>query len=78
MMDSHKPIHKESLIGWKLSRWITLDTDGSMKGRTKPVGCEGLFRDWNGNFIKAFASHINQSSVAYAKLQGVHKGFKLS
>ena len=57
--------------------WYKLNTDGSITSANGLVGCGGLIRDRDGQWIAGFAKKIDAISSLAAELWGLREGLAL-
>ncbi|KAL4390530.1 hypothetical protein AHAS_Ahas03G0154300 [Arachis hypogaea] len=72
---------KEAInIKWNypLQGWVTLNTDGAMKGSTKQARYGGLIRNETGKWVAGFSYHIGRCSTFNTKIWGIKKGFEIA
>ncbi|KAJ1400460.1 Ribonuclease H domain [Sesbania bispinosa] len=58
--------------------WIKLNSDGSSVVSTYQGACGGIFRNHHGNFILAYATHLQNVSPLEAELIGILKGLQFA
>jgi len=53
-------IHNTIFVGWKRLQedWIKLNCDGEYKDSFDLVGCDGLFRNSDGGWIKGYSQKV--------------------
>ncbi|KAK2417023.1 heat shock 70 kDa protein [Trifolium repens] len=68
-----------SYINWKPPRenFVKLNTDGACKER-KRVGCGGVIRGNQGEWLRGFAKNVGNCSAFIAKLWGILEGLCLA
>lgn len=68
---SHRHVREIVTVIWKppTINWIKTNTDGSIINAIS--SCGGIFRDFRGSFLGAFASNLREGSVYEAKITGL-------
>lgn len=63
----------ETLIAWNppLLGWVKLNSNEVAKGNSGIVGSGDIFRDWNDNFLAAYALSIGNSTAIISEIQSV-------
>ena len=59
------------------SGWVKLNTDGSTFDLLNVVGCGGLIRDDQGNWLGRFSRHIGHTNSFIAEVWALRDGFQL-
>ncbi|CAN0880875.1 Putative ribonuclease H protein At1g65750 [Linum grandiflorum] len=67
-------------IGWKpgLAGWMTLNTDGSVRGRSSKASAGGLLRDAFGHCHAAFTQNLGSCSITRAEMRGLITGLEMA
>lgn len=67
-------------MSWKKppAGWFTLITDGSVLGSTRRVGCGGLIRNCEGDWIRGFARGSGSSNSCLAECWALRDGLNLA
>ncbi|KAJ1384064.1 Ribonuclease H domain [Sesbania bispinosa] len=58
--------------------WSKLNSDGSSVVSTQQGACGGIFRNHHGNFLLAYATHLQNVSPLEAELIGILKGLQFA
>lgn len=58
--------------------FVTINTDGSLKGNPGQLGASGLAWDSDGNWLWAFSLHLGNTNNTVAELVAIRKGLKLA
>ncbi|CAL1394760.1 unnamed protein product [Linum trigynum] len=80
MQEGGTPSRSVQPLYWrKPSRgWVCLNTDGSVVGGMGSTAAGGVFRNDEGQFLKAFAVNLGRGSVTHAELAGIVQGLRLA
>ena len=58
--------------------WVKIELDGSVIQQTGEAACDGILRDYHGNFIKAFSAKLGNCSITAMELWGACIGLKMA
>nr|GMD70526.1 putative ribonuclease H-like domain-containing protein [Ipomoea batatas] len=69
-----------SFLRWikPMDGWYKLNTDGSRDAQSGKIGCGGVLRDSNGDWIWGFSCNLGEGSIMEAEAWGILKGLKLT
>ena len=75
---SHRKVKDIITVIWKppTINWVKANTDGSVVNSTS--SCGGLFRDFRGSFLGAFASNLREVSVFEAEIMGLMMAMEIA
>jgi hypothetical protein len=75
---SRAPYSREILWHPPLLNWVKCNTDGASVGNPGNASCGGVFRDFNADFLLAFAEPLGFASSYFAELCGVMKAIEIA
>jgi hypothetical protein len=73
--------HKETIyVNWKkpLDEWIKLNSDGAPKGGGDTSRCGGLFRNYDGRWIKGYIKKIGACDALHDEMWGMYLDLDLA
>ncbi|CAN1850138.1 Putative ribonuclease H protein At1g65750, partial [Linum perenne] len=65
-------------VSWQAGElgWITVNSDGSVRGNRGKAAAGGLLRDREGNCLRAYAVNLGACSITRAEIRGAIEGIR--
>ncbi|GAU24728.1 hypothetical protein TSUD_355570 [Trifolium subterraneum] len=72
--------HETIFIGWRKPRegWVKLNCDGSQNDGLGLVGCSGLLRNSDGNWLKGYSRKLGNCDALHAEMWSMYLGLDLA